>query len=54
LSSIPLAIKRLSGTIKSDSDVATGVSVSENGTDITAERPLLVDELKDKVLEMIK
>ena len=54
LSSIPIAIKRLSGTIKSDSDVATGVSVSENGTDITAERPLLVDELKDKVLEMIK
>ena len=54
VSSIPLAIKRLSTTIKSDSDVAAGVSVGKSRTNIAEEKPLLIDELKHRILEMIK
>ena len=54
VSSIPPAIKKLSSVIKSDSDVATGVLVGENQEVITLEEPLLVEELKSRVLEMIK
>ena len=54
VSSIPPAIKKMSSVIKSDSDVATGVLVGENQEVITLEEPLLVEELKSRVLEMIK
>ncbi len=54
VSSIPPTIKKLSSVIKSDSDVATGVLVGENQEVITLEEPLLVEELKSRVLEMIK
>jgi len=54
VSSIPPTIKKLSSVIKSDSDVATGVLVGENQEVITLEEPLLVKELKSRVLEMIK
>ena len=54
VASIPPTIKKLSSAIKSDSDVAAGVLVSENQEVITLEEPLLVEELKSRVLEMIK
>ena len=54
VSSIPPTIKKLSSVIKSDSDVAAGVLVGENQEVITLEEPLLVEELKSRVLEMIK
>jgi hypothetical protein len=54
VSSIPPAIKKISSVIKSDSDVAAGVLVGENQEVITLEEPLLVEELKSRVLEMIK
>ena len=54
VSSIPSTIKKLSSVIKSDSDVAAGVLVGENQEVITLEEPLLVEELKSRVLEMIK
>ncbi len=54
VSSIPPAIKKMSSVIKSDSDVAAGVLVGENQEVITLEEPLLVEELKSRVLEMIK
>ena len=54
VASIPPTIKKLSSAIKSDSDVATGVLVGENQEVITLEEPLLVEELKSRVLEMIK
>tara|TARA_B100001250_G_scaffold13292_1_gene11633 strand:- start:1183 stop:1821 length:639 start_codon:yes stop_codon:yes gene_type:complete len=54
VSSIPPTIKKLSSVIKSDSDVAAGVLVGENQEVIALEEPLLVEELKSRVLEMIK
>ena len=54
VSSIPPAIKKMSSVIKSDSDVAAGVIVGKNQEVITLEEPLLVEELKSRVLEMIK
>ena len=54
VSSIPPTIKKLSSVIKSDSDVASGVLVGENQEVMTLEESLLVEELKSRILEMLK
>lgn len=54
VSSIPLTIKKLRSVIRSDSDVATGVLVDDNQDHTIVAEPLLVEELKSTILEMIE
>lgn len=54
VSSIPVTIKKLPSVVRSDSDVATGVLVDDNQDRTIALEPLLVEELKSTILEMIE